>query len=129
MKDLSRCREEIDEIDRELLSLLEKRMRVAENVARYKLANNMKVFDEERERAVLEKIGERSPEDVREKLVGTYDGIMNMSKLHQYELKSEYSPKRAFFKAALDAGKDTPDNFDGKKVGAQEFLRWFGQSV
>ncbi len=119
MKDLSRCREEIDEIDGELLSLLEKRMRVAESVARYKLANNMKVFDEERERAVLEKIGARAPEDIREKLVGTYDGIMNMSKLHQYELKSEYFSRRAFFKAALDAGKDAPENFDGKKVGAQ----------
>ncbi|MBQ8248576.1 MAG: chorismate mutase, partial [Clostridia bacterium] len=74
MKDLSQCRAEIDAIDTELLALLEKRMRVAESVAKYKLANNMKVFDETRERAVLDKIGERSPEDVREKLVGTYDG-------------------------------------------------------
>ncbi len=119
MKDLSECRAEIDKIDAELLSLLEKRIRVAENVAKYKLANNMKVFDDVRERAVLKKIGERSPEDVREKLVGTYDGIMNMSKLHQYELKSKFSPRRRFFETAIAEGKKIPSTFEGVKVGAQ----------
>ncbi len=119
MKDLARCRAEIDEIDSQLLALLEKRIRVAESVAKYKLANNMKVFDETRERAVLDKIGSRSPEDVRDKLVGTYDGIMNMSKLHQYELKSQYSPRRAFFNDALSNGLSVPKDFTGKKVGAQ----------
>lgn len=119
MKDLSQCRAEIDEIDSQLLALLEKRIRVAESVAKYKLANNMKVFDETRERAVLDKIGERSPSDVREKLVGTYDGIMNMSKLHQYELKSQTSPKRAFFRSAILNGERVPCSFEGKKVGAQ----------
>lgn len=119
MKDLSQCRAEIDEIDSQLLTLLEKRIRVAESVAKYKLANDMKVFDETRERAVLDKIGSRSPEDVREKLVGTYDGIMNMSKLHQYELKSEFSPRRAFFDEALAKGKTVPHDFTGKTVGAQ----------
>lgn len=119
MKDLSQCRAEIDEIDSQLLALLEKRIRVAESVAKYKLENNMKVFDETRERAVLDKIGTRSPEDVREKLVGTYDGIMNMSKLHQYELKSEFSPRRAFFDGALEAGRSIPQGFDGVRVGAQ----------
>ena len=119
MKDLSQCRAEIDEIDAQLITLLEKRMRVAESVARYKLANNMKVFDETRERAVLDKIAAISPEDVREKLVGTYDGIMNMSKLHQYELKSEFSAWRSFFNAALEAGKPSQSSFKGIKVGAQ----------
>ncbi len=119
MKDLQKCREEIDAIDSELLVLLEKRIRVAESVARYKLANNMKVFDEARERAVLDKIGERSPEDVRSELVGTYDGIMNMSKLHQYELKSEFSENREFFSAAIEAGRSVPTSFENVKVGAQ----------
>ncbi len=119
IKDLSECRAEIDAIDSELLALLEKRIRVAENVARYKLENNMKVFDEVRERAVLDKIGEKSPEDVREKLVGTYDAIMNMSKLHQYELKSMFSPMREFFHKALESGKNISDSYNGVKVGVQ----------
>jgi len=119
MKDLSECRAEIDAIDTQLLSLLEARIRVAENVAKYKLANNMKVFDETRERAVLDKIGDRSPEDVRAELVGTYDGIMNMSKLHQYDLKSEFSKSREIFGAALAKGANVPADYSGAKVGAQ----------
>lgn len=119
MKDLSKCREEIDAIDSELLSLLERRMRVAESVAKYKLENGMNVFDAARERAVLDKIAARSPEDVREKLVGTYDGIMNMSKLHQYDLKSEYSPRRAFFDRAIEKGKNIRTSYEGVNVGAQ----------
>ena len=119
MKDLQKCREEIDAIDSELLTLLERRMRVAESVAKYKLANDMKVFDEARERAVLDKIGERSPKDVREKLVGTYDGIMNMSKLHQYELKSATSEWREFFAGAIKLGENRVPSYEGVKVGAQ----------
>lgn len=91
MKNLQECRAEIDRIDSELLRLLTERMQVAENVARYKLANDLPVFDETRERAVLEKIGERTPSELRAELVGTWDGIMNMSKLRQYIVKSELS--------------------------------------
>ena len=98
MKDLSECRKEIDEIDSRLLELLERRIRVAESVARYKIENDMKVFDEGRERAVLEDVAARCPEDVRAEIAGTFDGIMNMSKLHQYRLKSKSSPSRKFFR-------------------------------
>ncbi len=101
MKSLTECRAEIDEIDSQLLELLVRRIGVAESVARYKLANNMQVFDSTREAAVLEKIGARSPEDVRAEIVGTWDGIMNMSKLHQYRIKSEFSEKRDFLSSAL----------------------------
>lgn len=116
MKSLSECRSEIDEIDSQLLALLERRIRVAESVARYKIENNMKVFDEERERAVLKKIADRSPEDVRAELVGTYDGIMNMSKLRQYCIKSEKSPVRDVYRAAIEAS-DT--GHDDVVVGVQ----------
>ncbi|MBE6613251.1 MAG: bifunctional chorismate mutase/prephenate dehydratase [Ruminococcaceae bacterium] len=120
MKDLAECRKEIDEIDSQLLTLLERRIRVAESVAKYKLASQMKVFDETRERAVLDKIAARSPEDVRMEMTGTYDGIMNMSKLRQYELKSEFSPMRPVFAAAIERGnKAKPDSFKGIRVGAQ----------
>lgn len=117
MKSLSECREEIDEINSELLRLLERRMRVSESVARYKLANNMKVFDESREAAILEKIGLLAPEDIRAEMVGTFDGIMNMSKLRQYRLKSQSSPSRALFRQALD--DDSPVYNTGDPVGVQ----------
>ena len=111
MKSLQECRADIDRIDAELLKLLTERMEVAESVARYKLANNLPVFDEVRERAVLEKIGSKSPDNYRTELVGTWDGIMNMSKLRQYIVKSELAGEVNF------TGEELPD--EPGKIGVQ----------
>jgi chorismate mutase/prephenate dehydratase len=53
--DLTELRREIDEIDKELTELLEKRMAVAEKVALYKLRSGKPVLDSGREKEVLEK--------------------------------------------------------------------------
>ncbi len=104
LKDLTECRRQIDELDSQILPLLEKRMNIALDVARYKIANGIKVFDEERERAVLNRIGERASEEFRANIVGAYDALMCMSKLSQYELKSETSPNRESLKEAIERG-------------------------
>lgn len=117
MKTLAECRSEIDAIDSELLRLLEQRIRVAESVANYKIENNMKVFDETRERAVLAGVSEKCPEDVRHELTGTFDGIMNMSKLHQYCVKSRSSTSRKFFMDALAPQRD--HGSAGLQIGVQ----------
>lgn len=111
MKSLQECRADIDRIDAELLKLLTERMEVAENVARYKLANNLQVFDPNRERAILEKVASKTPEILRSELVGTWDGIMNMSKMRQYIVKSELSGEVNF------EGEKMPDN--PGKIGVQ----------
>lgn len=43
-------RKEIDQIDRELVQLVEKRMKVSTEIAEYKLANNIPVMDAQREK-------------------------------------------------------------------------------
>ena len=53
MKDLIELRQEIDEIDQQMVELFEKRMGVSAEVARYKIANGKKVFDKEREHEKL----------------------------------------------------------------------------
>ena len=53
--DLSECRKEIDNIDKELVQLFEKRMNVAINVAKYKIENNLPIFNEAREVEVIKK--------------------------------------------------------------------------
>lgn len=58
MLDLMKIREEIDEVDRQLVSLYEKRIALASDVARYKIETGKKVYDEERERAKLSKVEE-----------------------------------------------------------------------
>ena len=47
--DLAESRKEIDNIDAEIVKLFEQRMKVAANVADYKLATGKPVFDKQRE--------------------------------------------------------------------------------
>ena len=56
MKDLKEIRAEIDSVDKELVSLYEKRMALTEQVADYKLSTGKKVFDKAREEEKLEKV-------------------------------------------------------------------------
>ena len=56
MSELDNYRVEIDEIDKELVELIDKRMRVAEKVGSYKKENNLPVLDLARERIKLDKI-------------------------------------------------------------------------
>ena len=53
--DLLECRNEIDKIDKELVELFEKRMNVAVNVAKYKIENNIPIFNGAREAEVIQK--------------------------------------------------------------------------
>jgi monofunctional chorismate mutase len=48
-------RREIDEIDRELMRLFEKRMQVSEEIAQYKFSRDIAVFDSSREKEVIAK--------------------------------------------------------------------------
>ena len=54
--DLLECRNEIDKIDKELVELFEKRMNVAVNVAKYKIENNIPIFNGARELKLFKRI-------------------------------------------------------------------------
>lgn len=60
MTDLQECRRQIDEIDSEILRLFEKRMKVSEDVANYKIRTGKPVFDAVREREKLKSLGEQA---------------------------------------------------------------------
>ncbi|GAB6168056.1 prephenate dehydratase [Clostridium carnis] len=55
MNELESYRKEIDEIDRELIKLFEKRMNVAIKVGEYKKKNNLPILNKGREEEVIEK--------------------------------------------------------------------------
>lgn len=59
MNELEKSRREIDEIDRSLARLFCRRMESVKNVALYKSAHGLPVFDEEREAQVLERAAGR----------------------------------------------------------------------
>ena len=56
MIDLSISRQQIDEIDSQIVELFEKRMEVANEVAKYKMETGKPVYDKEREEQKLEKL-------------------------------------------------------------------------
>ena len=64
--DLLELRKEIDRIDKAMVSLFEERMRVCENVARYKMENNLPVLDSSREQQKLQSVADMLPEDLQE---------------------------------------------------------------
>ena len=55
MKDIKELREKINQIDQEMASLYENRMRVVSEIANFKMANNLAVFDKSREQEVLKR--------------------------------------------------------------------------
>ena len=48
MKDLKELREQIDDIDEQIVSLYQKRMEISAEVAAYKISTGKQVFDRER---------------------------------------------------------------------------------
>jgi chorismate mutase len=56
MRELEALRETISAIDRRILELYEERMEAVRNVARYKQAAGIEIFDPAREQAVLGRI-------------------------------------------------------------------------
>lgn len=52
---LNEIRNEINSIDKDLVALLEKRFNLVLKVGQYKAARNMPIFDEAREKIVIEK--------------------------------------------------------------------------
>lgn len=87
MVDLLECRREIDEIDDEILKLFQRRMKICEDVAAYKIETGKKVLDPEREaqklKVLMEKAdGEFNALGARE----VFRQVMAISRKRQYQL-------------------------------------------
>lgn len=81
MESLEDCRKKIDEIDKQLVALFEKRMGVVLDVARYKQANNMPIFQADRENLVLEKaVNNLKNKEYASEAKELYRSIMQISK-------------------------------------------------
>lgn len=91
MAGLEDYRVEIDNIDKELVELLDKRMRVAEKVGSYKKEHNLPVLDLQREREKLDKVTDMASEDMASYTRLLYNLIMDMSKDHQVKCNGSVS--------------------------------------
>lgn len=87
MTDLQDLRQEIDDIDSQIVALFEKRMEICQDVARYKIETGKKVFDREREQEKLRAVKALAHDDFnRHGVEELFNQIMAMSRKLQYRL-------------------------------------------
>lgn len=88
--DLNVLRDQIDEIDKQIVDLYEKRMDVCSQVAEYKIQNGKKVFDRVREEEKIRKVKSLAHNDFNKHGVEElFEQIMSMSRKLQYRLLAE----------------------------------------
>lgn len=82
--DLDIIRQEIDQIDDQIVKLLEERMHLVEDVVAYKKASGKAILDTKREEVIFEKVSSRV-EDKRyqETIVATFSDILKRSRDYQ----------------------------------------------
>ena len=91
MRDLLDLRNEIDQIDNQIVELYEKRMKIAEDVAEYKISVGKKVFDKERENQKLESLSAKAKSKfTKHGIRELFEQIMAMSRKKQYQLLTEH---------------------------------------
>ena len=109
MSELNKARQEINEIDKEMASLFERRMKAAEIIAAHKKSAGMPILDEKREREVIASNSAYVSDPViREHYVSFIENTMKVSRAYQSRLnegmKIAYSGTVGAF-AHIAAGK------------------------
>ena len=81
---LEKQRAEIDAIDREIVTLFERRMQVVVDVARIKKENGIAILDASREKEVIAKVQSYLKDAIlKEELAEAYETLMKVSKDYQ----------------------------------------------
>lgn len=86
MKNLEELRDEIDNIDKELVILFEKRMQAVLEVSKYKLENDIDILNSSREKQVIAKnAAYLENRHLREYMENFFIKLMDISKSYQRE--------------------------------------------
>lgn len=89
MLDLDTLRREINAVDEQLAKLVEQRMDISSEVARYKLEHGIPVLDSAREEQVIERMRASVREDIRDDIEQLYRLMMKLSRERQHRLMEE----------------------------------------
>ena len=106
--ELSEIREQINEIDDQLVTLFTERMNLSAQVAEYKKAHNMPIFVPAREREILLKVAGQAGPEMDNYARVLYSMIFELSRSHQNKLNGERSPLYNEITNAIEA---TPNLF------------------
>ena len=88
--DLNDIRQQINEIDEQIVNLITRRMACSIDVANFKVNNGLPVLNSKRENEVLEKVSSKSP-NLSNEMYALYSAIMDISKAQQYPIVYEKS--------------------------------------
>lgn len=83
--DLKECREEINKIDDQMKALFLRRMEVVSEVAKYKIENNMAIFDASREASMKERLSVDTG-DMKEYYLAFLEEMLVQSKQYQKKI-------------------------------------------
>ena len=138
---LSECRNEIDKIDKELVELFEKRMNVAINVAKYKIENNIPIFNGAREAEVIEKNINRLNNKEYSKLTEKFfTHLMELSRSLQADIIDKNNKKNNNIIGSIEENISTNENkrdlknikigYQGVKGSFSEeaMIKYFGEN-
>lgn len=104
--DLLELRNELDGIDKELIRLLEERLKVCQKVAAYKIETGKPVFDRERERQKIASVKELAHGAFNEQAAEEmFSQLMTISRRLQYQILEEHGKKADLGFAMVDSLK------------------------
>lgn len=90
MNELENLRERIDTIDKELIVLFEERMNVVNDIAEYKIKNNLPILNQNRENIVVSKVKSTvKNKDYTDSAIDFIKDIMEISKKFQQKIISK----------------------------------------
>lgn len=93
--DLLECRKQLDEIDRQIVEMFERRMEICGQVAQTKIASGKAVYDGERERQKLAAVKGMAHGDFNQIAVQElFSQMMTISRRYQYRLIEEHEAVR-----------------------------------
>lgn len=91
---LKQLRTQIDELDKELTALFQKRMELCARVAAYKKENGIEVLDGSREDEILKKISELCDADTSPYAIELYKAIFEISRSYQASILEKPEPSK-----------------------------------
>lgn len=106
--DLNELRDQIDNIDSELVHLFTKRMDIAAQVADYKKENNLPIYVPSRERAVLQSVAEKAGPEMANYTRVLYSMLFELSRSYQ---RKRNTTQTALYKQIMDSIENTPKLF------------------
>jgi len=101
-------REEINQIDGELIGLFTRRMQLSKQIGAYKQEHQLPVQDPARERELLGRVAEQAGEELSEYAQSVYQTILAVSRSYQNAVSSRRSDTYQKIRAMLDK---TPELF------------------